>query len=145
MHEGNEEELGGGRGEDHREGREMTDCPKGLTEMKYSYNVPKIKKKLTTRANRMEQFLWKEFYDEYIRQNSIPMVEPKHSTEYNDQYCKEIPSDDVEKKEVLANKYPVYCTTAITLWNHEGDVTKTFKKKYSITRPIAECSEKFAP
>lgn len=53
-------------------------------------------------------------------------------------------AEDEERKVIRVNKYPLYCTTAISLWNHDGDITKTFRNKYVITRPLAECREKFA-
>ncbi|XP_033248187.1 uncharacterized protein LOC117185805 [Drosophila miranda] len=120
-------------------------CPIEFTESQISYGPPKINKALTTRANRIEQFLWQELFDEYNRQASATADLGVSTTEYFDVYCKDIPPVDEERKETLVNKYPVYCTTAITLWNHDGDPTKTFKKKYLITRPIQECTEKFAP
>ncbi|XP_034102587.1 uncharacterized protein LOC117567010 [Drosophila albomicans] len=120
-------------------------CPAETTETQRSFGIPYRNKKLITRANRMEQFLWQEFFDEYKRQSSVkPDLGPDH-TEYFVQYCKDKPVEDEERMEVRVNKYPLYCTSAITVWNHDGDVTKTFKTKYSITRPLAECSEKFGP
>ncbi|EDW85904.1 uncharacterized protein Dwil_GK23309 [Drosophila willistoni] len=120
-------------------------CTRELTETQLSFAPPKIKKVMPTRANRMEQFLWQEMFEEYKRQNAQPVDLGKNQTEYYDQYCKDLPVEDKDRKEVVDNKYPLYCTTAITLWNHDGDATKTFRKSYSITRPIQECSEKFAP
>lgn len=93
----------------------------------------------------MEQYLWKEFLDEYNRQNLVKVDLGPNHTEYFEQFCKDKPPEDEERLEVRINKYPLYCTTAITLWNHEGDVSKTFKVKYSVTRPLAECTEKFGP
>lgn len=91
----------------------------------------------------MKQFLWKELFDEYNRQNLIkPDLGPDH-TEYFEQFCKDKPQENEERLESRINKYPLYCTTAITVWNHEGDVSKNFKVKYSRTRPLAECTEKF--
>ncbi|XP_034475757.1 uncharacterized protein LOC117782821 [Drosophila innubila] len=120
-------------------------CPAETTETQRSFGPPYRNKKLITRANRMEQFLWKEFFDEYNRQSSAKTdLGPDH-TEYFEQYCKDKPAEDEERKEVRVNKYPLYCTTAITVWNHEGDITKTFKTKYTVSRPLAECTEKFAP
>lgn len=120
-------------------------CPAEITETQRSFGPPCRNKKLSTRANRMEQFLWKEFFDEYNRQNSVKIDLGSDHTEYFEQYCKDKPAEDEELKEVRVNKYPLYCTTAITVWNHEGDITKTFKTKYTISRPLAECTEKFAP
>nr|CEF52495.1 hypothetical protein [Drosophila subobscura] len=120
-------------------------CPIEFTESQVSYGPPKINKVLPTRAKRMEQFLWQELFAEYNRKASATEDLGVNTTEYFDVYCKDIPPENEERKETLVNKYPVYCTTAITLWNHDGDPTKTFKKKYLITRPIQECTEKFAP
>ncbi|KAH8316692.1 hypothetical protein KR067_013530 [Drosophila pandora] len=140
-------------------------CLAEATETQTSFGPPKIKKILrkfvhilgpgvqtllnlfsnpATRANRMEQFLWQEFFNEYNRQASAKPEVGTDTTEYYDQFCKDIPPKDEELEEVLINKYPLYCTTAVTLWNHEGDPTMTFKRKYSITKPIHECTEKFA-
>ncbi|EDV36970.1 uncharacterized protein Dana_GF13224 [Drosophila ananassae] len=119
-------------------------CLAEATETQTSFGPPKIKKILPTRANRMEQFLWQEFFNEYNRQASAQPEVGTDTTEYYDQFCKDIPPKDEELEEVLINKYPLYCTTAVTLWNHEGDPTMTFKRKYSITKPIHECTEKFA-
>ncbi|XP_017077567.1 uncharacterized protein LOC108112256 [Drosophila eugracilis] len=119
-------------------------CSTELTESQVSFAAPKIKKVLPTRENRMEQFLWQELFAEYNRQASIKVDLGEDRTEYYDQFCKDVPPKNEETEEVLINKYPLYCTAAVTLWNHDGDVTKTFKRKYSITRPINECTEKFA-
>ncbi|KAH8415847.1 hypothetical protein KR222_002122 [Zaprionus bogoriensis] len=120
-------------------------CTAGLTETQSSFGPPYRNKRLTTRANRIEQFLWQEFFDEYKRQNAIKVdLGPDH-TEYFVQYCKDKPAEDEERKLASVNKYPLYCTTAISVWNHDGDITKTFRTKYTITRPLAECAEKFAP
>ncbi|XP_017125466.1 uncharacterized protein LOC108144836 [Drosophila elegans] len=119
-------------------------CIAELTESKASFAPPKIKKVLPTRENRMEQFLWQELFAEYNRQASVKVDLGEDRTEYYDQFCKDVPPKNEETEEVLINKYPLYCTTAVTLWNHDGDMTKTFKRKYSITKPIHECTEKFA-
>lgn len=87
----------------------------------------------------MEQFLWQELFAEYNRQASAQVDLGEDRTEYYDQFCKDVPPKNEETEEVLVNKYPLYCTTAVTVWNHEGDFTKTFKRKYSITRPIDLC------
>lgn len=92
----------------------------------------------------MEQFLWQEMYEEYMRQATAPVETTEDRTEYYDQFCKDVAPKNEETVEVLAAKYPLYCTTAVTVWNEEGDATKTFKRNYSITRPINECTEKFA-
>ncbi|XP_064552183.1 uncharacterized protein LOC135437982 [Drosophila montana] len=120
-------------------------CPAEITETQESFGTPYRNKKMITRANRMEQFLWKECLDEYNRQNSVKEDLGPNHTEYFEQFCKDKPPEDEERLEVRVNKYPLYCTTAITLWNHEGDSSKTFKVKYSVTRPLAECTEKFGP
>ncbi|XP_017019898.1 uncharacterized protein [Drosophila kikkawai] len=120
-------------------------CSTELTESQTSFGPPKIKKVLPTRANRMEQFLWQELFAEYNRQASAPEEVTEDRTEYYDQFCKDVAPKNEEAEEVLTQKYPLYCTTAVTLWNEDGDPTKTFKKSYSITRPINECTEKFAP
>ncbi|KAH8391333.1 hypothetical protein KR200_000189 [Drosophila serrata] len=138
-------------------------CSTELTESQTSFGPPKIKKILrkflvqlnqdnidsftdipATRANRMEQFLWQELFAEYNRQASAAVEVTEDRTEYYDQFCKDVAPKDEEAEEVLIQKYPLYCTTAVTLWNEDGDPTKTFKKKYLITRPINECTEKFA-
>ncbi|XP_020800535.1 uncharacterized protein LOC110177906 [Drosophila serrata] len=119
-------------------------CSTELTESQTSFGPPKIKKILPTRANRMEQFLWQELFAEYNRQASAAVDVTEDRTEYYDQFCKDVAPKDEEAEEVLIQKYPLYCTTAVTLWNEDGDPTKTFKKKYLITRPINECTEKFA-
>ncbi|ALC42324.1 CG14488, partial [Drosophila busckii] len=98
-----------------------------------------------TRANRMEQFLWQEIFAEYNRQNSMPEVWEPNQTEYFEEFCKDVPPEDADRKEVAINKHPLYCTTAITVWNPDGDATRTFKKIYSMTGPREQCSEKFAP
>lgn len=92
----------------------------------------------------MEQFLWQEIYDEYHRNLNIKVPLTPDHTEYFVQYCKDRMAEDEEQKVIRVNKYPLYCTTAISLWNHDGDITKTFRNKYVITRPLAECREKFA-
>ncbi|XP_061397406.1 uncharacterized protein LOC133333091, partial [Musca vetustissima] len=98
-----------------------------------------------TRSQRFEQFLWQEIYDEYIRHNErlANGDDDKATTEYFDEFCKDMPPEDMEAKEAIINRYPLYCTTAITLWNNDGDITKDFKKRYSITRPVAENTEQF--
>ncbi|EDW09306.1 uncharacterized protein LOC6579476 [Drosophila mojavensis] len=118
-------------------------CIAERTETQESFGVPYRNKILTTRANLMKKFLWKELLDEYNRQNLVvPDLGPNH-TEYFENFCKDKPPEDEERLELRINKYPLYCTTPITLWNHEGDPTKTFRVKYSITRPLQECTEKF--
>ena len=67
----------------------------------------------------------------------------KTQSEYYDQFCKDMPPVDEAAKEAVINRYPLYCTTAITLWNRSGDITKDFKKRYSITRPVHENTEQF--
>ncbi|KAH8402494.1 hypothetical protein KR009_012392 [Drosophila setifemur] len=120
-------------------------CSTEATETQMSFCPPKIKKVVSTRANRMDKYLWQEMFEEYIRQASAPVDLGENHTEYYDQFCKDSPPKDEEKEEILISKYPLYCTTAVTLWNHKGDPTKTFKRKYAITKPIQECTEKFAP
>lgn len=98
-----------------------------------------------TRGRRFEQFLWQELYDEYMRQNDRlmnPSIE-KSNSEYYEQFCKETPAVDEDAKAAAINQYPLYGTVAITLWNHTGDVTKDFKKRYSITRPVHDQTEQF--
>lgn len=70
-------------------------------------------------------------------------VPEKPSTEYFDEYCKNVVAEDVNAAEELSNRYPLYSTSAITLWNHEGDITKDFKKRYLITRPVYCQTEQF--
>ncbi|XP_075167057.1 uncharacterized protein LOC142239176 [Haematobia irritans] len=115
----------------------------GLTEFRENYARPKLKKPIATRSRRYEQFLWQEIYDEYIRNNqqSTDDKNEEATTEYFDEFCKNIPAQDAEVKEASINRYPLYATTAISLWNHKGD--KDFKKCYSITRPVQENTEQF--
>lgn len=54
-----------------------------------------------------------------------------------------MPAEDEAAKEALMDRYPLYYTRAITLWNHNGDITKDFKKRYVITRPVYEQTEQF--
>ncbi|XP_013108137.1 uncharacterized protein LOC106087590 [Stomoxys calcitrans] len=116
-----------------------------ISEAKDNYGFPKLKRAATTRSKRFEQFLWQELYDEYIRHNQrqTNIADDKAASEYFDEFCKNTPPQDVEAKEAFMNRYPLYCTTAITLWNQYGDVTKDFKKRYSITRPVEENTEQF--
>lgn len=67
----------------------------------------------------------------------------KANTEYFDEYCKNVVAEDVNTEEELTNRYPLYSTSAITLWNHNGDITKDFKKRYLITRPVECQTEQF--
>ncbi|CAD7014622.1 unnamed protein product [Ceratitis capitata] len=115
------------------------------SEMKDKFKPPKLKQPTTTRARCYEQFLWQELYDEYIRYNDrLVNVKPeKANTEYFDEFCKKMPKEDMAEKESLINIYPLYSTNAITLWNNNGDVSKDFKKRYSITRPVQEQTEQF--
>lgn len=92
----------------------------------------------------MEQFLWQEIFAEYQRTYNIKEEPTPDHTEYFVQFCKDRMAEDEERKVIRVNKYPLYCTTAISAYNHDGDITKTFRKKYLITRPLAECREKFA-
>lgn len=119
--------------------------PIAFSEMKDSFKSPKLKKPTATRSRQFEQFLWRELYDEYIRHNDRLMnakIE-KANTEYFDEFCKDMPPVDETAKEAVINRYPLYCTSAITLWNYNGDTTKDFKKRYSITRPVQEQNEQF--
>lgn len=54
-----------------------------------------------------------------------------------------MPAEDHDVKEAQINRYPLYCTTAITLWNQNGDITKDFRKRYSITKPVQDNTEQF--
>lgn len=98
-----------------------------------------------TRSKRFEQFLWQELYEEYVRHNErlASRNDEKVATEYFDSFCKDMPAEDHDVKEALINHYPLYCTTAITLWNQNGDITKDFRKRYSITRPVQDNTEQF--
>lgn len=71
-----------------------------------------------------------------------PEIDKIHS-EYYEEFCKDLPPEDKAAKEAIINRYPLYCTTAITLWNQTGDITKDFKKRYSITRPVEDQTEQF--
>ncbi|XP_005176539.1 uncharacterized protein LOC101889106 [Musca domestica] len=115
------------------------------SETKDNFKQPKLKRPPVTRTQRFEQFLWQEIYDEYIRHNErlTNVGDDNATTEYFDEFCKDMPTEDVAAKEAVINRYPLYCTTAITLWNTNGDITKDFKKRYSITRPVEENSEQF--
>ncbi|XP_037806668.1 uncharacterized protein LOC119600485 [Lucilia sericata] len=121
-------------------------CERNIfSEMKDNYKSPKLKKPTATRSRRFEQFLWQELYDEYIRHNERlmnPQID-KSNSEYYEEFCKDMPPVDEAAKEAVMNRYPLYCTTAITLWNHTGDITKDFKKRYSITRPVEDQIEQF--
>ncbi|XP_065368087.1 uncharacterized protein LOC135960672 [Calliphora vicina] len=116
-----------------------------FSEMKDNYKSPKLKKPTATRTRRFEQFLWQELYDEYIRHNERlmnPQID-KSNSEYYDEFCKDMPPVNEAAKEAVMNRHPLYCTTAITLWNQTGDITKDFKKRYSITRPVEDQIEQF--
>ncbi|XP_053966105.1 uncharacterized protein LOC129245863 [Anastrepha obliqua] len=115
------------------------------SEMKDKFKSPKLKTPKTTRARCYEQFLWQELYDEYIRYNDrLVNIKPdKANSEYFEEFCKKVPKEDIAKKERLINIYPLYSTSAITLWNNNGDITKDFKKRYTITRPVQEQTEQF--
>ncbi|KAI9576674.1 hypothetical protein GQX74_010656 [Glossina fuscipes] len=66
--------------------------------------------KQKTRNKRYEQFLWQELYDEYIRQNErlFNTKSDPASTEYFDEFCKDMPAEDEAAKEALVDRYPLY-------------------------------------
>ncbi|XP_055859248.1 uncharacterized protein LOC129921444 [Episyrphus balteatus] len=123
---------------------------KPQSEMHHQFQNPIIKKPPVTRSKRMEQFLWHEFYEEYIlskeNSNSLQSDGKPITTEYIDEYGKLVDTNLLVKKnndmeimeELLKNRFPLYSDAAITFWNPKGNVSRNFGKTLSITLPISE-------
>ncbi|XP_055920093.1 uncharacterized protein LOC129951797 [Eupeodes corollae] len=107
------------------------------------FQKPFIKKFPVTRTKRLEQFLWNEFYEEYIRSkqpSNVIVPFENQITEYTDEYAKFKRNDKEIDGQILAKDYPLYSNAAITYWNPNGRQSN-FGRTLSISLPTSQQHE----
>ncbi|XP_037958919.1 uncharacterized protein LOC119688312 [Teleopsis dalmanni] len=107
------------------------------TEVKDMYKVPPKRIPLTTRSKYMQDMLFQEYYDEYIKQLHYPQKTIESlKTEYLDKYYKDVAVENAEIVENLRSRFPLYRGRAITFWNQSGDEAKQFNLYATITKSV---------